>query len=73
MTRRTEVQLALLVMGLIVWGYGQRTENTRLTWFGLGFFAVATLLRFARRKVPIDDVDAPGDSGHEPPSDPHGP
>ena len=50
MKRRTEIQLALLVMGLIVWGYGQRTDDSRLTWIGLGFFAVATILRFFKKR-----------------------
>ena len=52
MKRRTEAQLALLLVGVVVWGYGQRTEDNRLTWIGLGFFAAATLLRFAKRKDP---------------------
>lgn len=50
MKRRTEVQIALLVMGLIVWGYGQRTDNSRLTWIGLGFFAAATVLRLLKKR-----------------------
>ena len=50
MKRRTELQLALLLMGLIVWGYGQRTDNSRLTWIGLGFFAAATILRFFKKR-----------------------
>lgn len=53
--RRTEVQLALLVIGVIVWGYGQRVEDNRLTWIGLGFFAAATALRFLKRKSPADE------------------
>ena len=58
--RRTEAQLALLLIGVIVWGYGQRVDDTRLTWIGLAFFAGATALRFFKRKPP----DAP----EEPPS-----
>ena len=50
MSRRTEIQIALLVMGLIVWGYGARTEQPRLTWIGLAFFAAATALRFAKQR-----------------------
>jgi hypothetical protein len=48
--QRTLAQLALLVAGIIVWGYGQRTDDTRLTFIGLVFFAAAFLLRFAKRK-----------------------
>ena len=50
MNRRTQIQLALLVMGLIVWGYGSRVDDTRLTWIGLGFFAAATILRFFKKR-----------------------
>jgi len=53
--RRTEAQLALLVIGVIVWGYGQRIEDERLTWIGLGFFAAATILRFVKKKPPADE------------------
>jgi predicted naringenin-chalcone synthase len=50
-TRRTEIQLALLIIGLAVWGYGARTEQPRLTWIGLGCFAAATALRFAKKRT----------------------
>lgn len=50
MARRTEIQIALLVVGLIVWGWGARSEQPRLTWIGLACFAVATALRFGRRR-----------------------
>ena len=48
--RRTQIQLALLVMGLVVWGYGQRTDDSRLTWIGVAFFAAATVLRFFKKR-----------------------
>jgi hypothetical protein len=47
--RRTEIQIALLIAGVIVWGYGQRTDTQWLQWTGVGFFAVATALRFVKR------------------------
>jgi hypothetical protein len=50
-SRRTEAQIALLIVGLIVWGYGARTDQPRLTWIGLACFAAATALRFARRRT----------------------
>lgn len=50
MARRTEIQIALLVIGLIVWGYGARTDQPRLTWIGLACFALATILRFAKKR-----------------------
>jgi hypothetical protein len=49
MPRRSIIQLALLTIGVIVWGYGQRVDDNRLTWIGLGFFAAATALRFLKR------------------------
>ena len=52
MSRRTEIQIALLVMGLIVWGYGERVDDPRLRYIGIGFFAAATLLRFWKRPRP---------------------
>ena len=49
MPRRTVIQLALLTIGVIVWGYGSRIDDTRLTWIGLGFFAAAAVTRFFKR------------------------
>jgi hypothetical protein len=49
MPRRTLVQLALLTIGVIVWGYGQRIDDNRLTWTGLAFFAAAVAARFFKR------------------------
>jgi len=48
-TRRTEIQLASLGIGLVVWGYGQRVDNGRLQVIGIVFFAAATLLRLFKR------------------------
>ena len=61
MTRRTEAQLTLLVIGVLVWGYGQRVDDSRLRWIGIVFFAAATALRFARRRSDS------GNSTDEPP------
>ena len=38
MPYRTELQIALLVVGMIVWGYGQRSQTKLLQYIGLGFF-----------------------------------
>jgi hypothetical protein len=46
--RRTTFQIAFLVMGLIVWGYGQRIDDPTIRLVGIAFFAVATMLRFFR-------------------------
>jgi hypothetical protein len=50
MTRRSEVQLALLFVGLVVWGYGQRVDDALLRYIGIVFFAAATLLRFFKSR-----------------------
>lgn len=55
MAYRTELQIALLVVGMIVWGYGQRSENRVLQYTGLGFFAVATALRLFKHKESEQD------------------
>jgi hypothetical protein len=47
--KRTTIQLALLVMGIIVWGYGQRIDDPSLRLVGIALFALATMLRFFRR------------------------
>jgi len=51
-TRRTEIQLALLVIGLVVWGYGQRIDDGRLRAIGIVLFGVATVLRFFKKRDP---------------------
>ena len=55
--RRTEIQLLLAAMGLVVWGYGARNDDHRLEWIGIAFFAAATALRFFKRPPP----DAPNE------------
>jgi hypothetical protein len=58
--KRTTIQLALLLMGLIVWGYGQRVDEPTLRLIGIALFAAATMLRFFRRSDTRhrDDTDA---------------
>ena len=48
--RRTEIQLALAAIGLVVWGYGARVDDRRLQWIGIAFFAAATALRFFKKR-----------------------
>ncbi len=54
MRGRTKVQLALLVIGLIVWGYGERVDDSLLRYVGIGCFAAATILRFFGRNERSD-------------------
>jgi hypothetical protein len=46
--RRTTFQLAFLIMGLIIWAYGQRIDDPTVRLVGIAFFAVAFVLRFFR-------------------------
>ena len=48
---RTEIQIGLLVIGMIVWGYGQRVDDGTLRWVGIGIFAVAAALRLLKRRI----------------------
>ena len=50
MTRRSEIQLALALIGLVVWGYGARAHDKRLTFVGMLFLAAAVVLRFFKEK-----------------------
>jgi hypothetical protein len=45
---RTNLQLALLAAGVIVFAVGQRWENETLTLVAVGIFAAATILRFVK-------------------------
>ena len=46
--RKTTFRVAFLLMGLIIWGYGQRIDDPTVRIIGIAFFAVAFLLRFFR-------------------------
>ena len=61
MTVRTGLQLLLLVIGIGVWGYGQRIDDAGLRWVGIAFFAAAFALRFVGRSArSVEERDAPG-------------
>ena len=47
--RKTTFQIAFLVMGLIIWGYGQRIDDPTVRLVGIAFLAVAFVFRFFRR------------------------
>jgi hypothetical protein len=54
-TALTQLKLGLAVVGLILWGYGVRVEESWLRWTGIGFLAAAAVLRFWRRRARADD------------------
>jgi hypothetical protein len=58
MRPRTIAQLALLAIGLIVWGYGARADDNRLRWIGIGCFGAAFLLRVLRKKLSSEGDNA---------------
>ena len=51
MKYRSEIQLTLLFIGLVVWGYGQRIDHEVLRYIGIACFAVATLFRLFKRRA----------------------
>lgn len=57
----SQLRLGLGLIGLILWGYGVRAENSMLRITGIAFLAVTLALRFWRRKVP-----PPSDRGGPP-------
>ena len=59
MSPRTIAQLALLIIGLVVWGVGARGEDNRLRWIGIACFGIAFLLRVLRRKLAPKSDDGP--------------
>lgn len=46
----SQLRLGLGIIGLILWGYGVRAENSTLRITGIAFLAVTLALRFWRRK-----------------------
>ena len=46
--RRTIFQVAFVLMGLIIWGYGHRVDDPTIRLVGIAFFAVSFVLRFFR-------------------------
>ena len=50
MTPVTTAQLALAVIGVVVWGYGTRIGDSRVGWVGIALLAVASLLRIVKRR-----------------------
>jgi high-affinity Fe2+/Pb2+ permease len=50
MTRLLIARLALTAIGVIVWGYGNSTNQSRFMIAGMGILAVALLLRFVPKR-----------------------
>jgi hypothetical protein len=50
MKRLLLARLALTAIGIVVWGYGNATNQARFMWAGMGILAVALVLRFVPRR-----------------------
>ncbi|MEO6526094.1 MAG: hypothetical protein ABIP93_05680 [Gemmatimonadaceae bacterium] len=50
MKRLLMARLALTLIGVIVWGYGNSTNQSRFMVAGMAILAVALLLRFVPRR-----------------------
>ena len=46
------IRLALAVVGVAIWAYGARMDDSTLRWVGIAFLAIAVAARFLRRKKP---------------------
>ena len=51
----TGAKMAFAVVGLLIWAYGLRTDDTALRWLGIVFLLAAFLLRFLRRWRQADE------------------
>ena len=64
--RRTTLQVAFLIMGLIIWAYGHRIDDPTVRLVGIAFFAVAFVLRFFRSSTTKRIHDEPEATEEEP-------
>ena len=46
MSALTQLKLGLVFIGLVLFGYGVRTETEQTRWIGIAFLAAAAVLRF---------------------------
>ncbi len=50
MTKLLAARLVLMVIGIVVWGYGYRVENEQTRVAGMAVLAVALLLRLVPKR-----------------------
>ena len=50
MTRLLITRMVVTLIGIAVWGYGQRTDQSQLRVAGMVILAIALLLRFAPKR-----------------------
>jgi hypothetical protein len=49
-SRHTQIRLALALIGVLVWGYGTRVDDSDLRWMGIALLAAAVALRFVPKR-----------------------
>jgi hypothetical protein len=52
----TLVKLLIAVAGILVFGWGIRTEDRSLRWWGIALVGVAAALRFWKERSPSGDA-----------------
>lgn len=50
MSRVLGARVVLMIVGIAVWGYGERARHEKVTMAGIGILAVCLLLRFAPKR-----------------------
>lgn len=55
MDRLTVLKIACALAGVGIFAWGVRSEDNIIRWVGIAFVIAAFLLRFARKRVPVDD------------------
>lgn len=60
MKRLLLARLVLTGIGVLVWGYGNATNQSPYMYAGMGVLAVALVLRFVPRRWIGDDVENAG-------------
>ena len=50
MTRILYARIALTLIGIAIWGYGQRYDDPRMRIAGMGVLVVVLVLRFAPKR-----------------------
>ena len=50
MTRLLIARILLMAVGIVVWGYGNASNQLRVMYAGMGIVAVALVLRFLPRR-----------------------
>ena len=63
MKRLLFARLALSLIGVVVWGYGNATDQSRFMVAGMGILAVSLLLRFVPKRWLGEENDLPPDEG----------